>query len=252
MSNSLENTGRKQGLNSNVIKFIAIIAMTIDHLTWTFFPGYQTDALPLLLHIIGRITAPIMCYFIAEGYFYTRNLKKYIIRLFVFAIISHFAYALLFGKNIIPFKTSIFDQTSVIWALAWGLVALAVMQSENQRLKPWLKNIIVILCCVMAFCADWSCIATLVIVHMGTNRGKFKTQMVCLVVDVAMYAVIYSLFINVVYGIIQMTVVLAIPILYFYNGERGKWKGMKWLFYFYYPAHLTILGLIKMFVLCQK
>ena len=79
-------------LDANMIKLIAILAMTIDHITWMIFPGYPKDFLPILLHIIGRITCPIMCYFIAEGYHYTKNVNKYTNRLFAFAFLSHFAY----------------------------------------------------------------------------------------------------------------------------------------------------------------
>ncbi|MBR3641896.1 MAG: conjugal transfer protein TraX, partial [Parasporobacterium sp.] len=77
----------KKGLNSNQIKLIAIIAMTIDHVTWILWPGYDTHWWVIVLHIIGRITAPIMWFFVAEGYYYTRDLRKYILRLFLFAVI---------------------------------------------------------------------------------------------------------------------------------------------------------------------
>lgn len=56
----------KKKLNSNAIKLIAIMAMAIDHITWMLFPGYPNETIPILLHSIGRITCPIMCYFIAE------------------------------------------------------------------------------------------------------------------------------------------------------------------------------------------
>ena len=49
-------------LNSNQIKIIAIIAMTVDHIAWSVFPGYSGDILPILMHTAGRITCPIMCY----------------------------------------------------------------------------------------------------------------------------------------------------------------------------------------------
>ena len=80
----------KKPLSSNAIKLIAIAAMTVDHIAWAVFPGYPKEFLPLLMHIIGRITCPIMCYCIAEGYHYTRNIRKYTARLFIFALISHF------------------------------------------------------------------------------------------------------------------------------------------------------------------
>ena len=44
---------------------------------------------------------------------------------------------------------------------------------------------------------------------------------------------------------IQMFVALTIPLLKRYNGRRGSWKGMKWFFYLYYPAHLVVCGLIR-------
>jgi uncharacterized membrane protein len=52
----------RQGLTSNALKMIAIAAMTIDHLAWEFFPGYSTDGVALLMHVIGRLTAPIMVF----------------------------------------------------------------------------------------------------------------------------------------------------------------------------------------------
>ena len=57
----------KKTLNANTIKLIAILAMTIDHVAWLLFPGYPKDALPVVMHIVGRLTCPIMCFFIAEG-----------------------------------------------------------------------------------------------------------------------------------------------------------------------------------------
>ena len=235
----------EKGLNANHLKVIAIIAMTIDHLTSVIFPNYPVAPLILLLHIIGRITAPIMWFFVAEGYYYTHDLKKYIQRLFLFSLISHFAYNFAFGIPFIPFQTTIFNQTSVLWSLAWGLVALAISQSTDPRLKQWVKSTLIISICVIAFCADWSSIGTMAIMYIGIYRGNFKKQMSRMVLLVAMYATVYFLFINKVYGILQLFVVLSIPLLRQYNGSRGNWKGMKWFFYAYYPLHLFVCGFIR-------
>ena len=243
----LSRENAKTGLSSNAIKFIAIIAMTIDHIAWGFFPHYSLNALVLSMKIIGRLTAPIMMFFIAEGFYHTRNVKKYILRLFIFAIISHFAYAIAFDKDFIPFKNSIFDQTSVIWAFMVGLIALAIR--ENGTLKMWQKHIIIFPLIWIAFPADWSAPAALAVLYMGIYHGNFKKQMISLIVCIAAYAVIYAIFLDVVYGIMQMLIVLAIPVLHQYNGQRGKWKGMKWFFYIYYPLHLVIIGLIRIFIL---
>ncbi|MDR0377091.1 MAG: conjugal transfer protein TraX, partial [Spirochaetaceae bacterium] len=218
MELSKENV--KTGLTSNAIKIIAIIAMTIDHIAWTFFPHYSLDVPIISMKIIGRLTAPIMMFFIAEGYYHTKNIKKYIFRLFVFAIISHFAYAIAFDKNFVPFKNSVFDQTSIIWALMLGLIALAIRESKSLKIKMWQKHIIIFIIICTAFPADWSSPAALAVLYMGMNHGNFKRQMVSLVVCITLYSIIYAIFLNVVYGILQMLIVLAIPILYQYNGQR--------------------------------
>jgi len=240
---ALSKENAKTGLTSNTLKIIAIITMTIAHTATILFPRYSLDLPVLCMNIIGRLTAPIMMFLIVEGYHHTRNIKKYIFRLFILAIISHFAYAFAFDKD----YSTIFDQTSVIWAYMLGLIALVIR--ESGKLKMWQKHLILFPVIWAAFPADWSSPAALAILYMGMNYGYFKKQMISLVICIALYAIIYAIFLNVVYGIMQMAIVLAIPVLYQYNGQRGTWKGMKWFFYIYYPAHLIILGLIRVFVL---
>lgn len=239
----MEQTKRAQGFNANQLKVIAITAMTIDHVISVIFPDYPTDWRLILLHIVGRLAAPIMWFFIAEGYHYTHNVKKYAFRLFLFALISHFAYNFAFGIPFIPFQTTVFNQTSVIWSLAWGLVGLVVM--DSPKLKAWMKMLLLIVICVITFCSDWSCIAVMAIISIGQNRDNFKKQMAGMAFWVIFYAIVYFLFINKIYGIIQLFVVLTIPFLKNYNGKRGKWKGMKWFFYLYYPLHLIICSIIR-------
>ncbi len=246
--------GLFQILNSNQIKLIAIIAMTIDHIAWLVFPGYPTEPLPVILHIIGRLTCPIMCYFIAEGYHYTKNINKYTFRLFSFAFISHFAYifasqSFIDWKSFIPFYYGDFlNQTSVMWSLAWGLVMLRVVYSSKIK-KDYIKILLIALICVASFPADWSCVAALCILAIGMNRGNFKAQMIWMTFFTATYAIVYFAAMNMLYGIIQMAVVLSIPVLKMYNGKRGENpkinKAVKWLFYIYYPLHLLIIGIIQ-------
>lgn len=241
-------------LNSNALKFIAIFAMTLDHIAWAVFPGYPTDALPVILHIIGRITCPIMCFFIAEGFYYTKDIKKYTARLFVFAVISHFAYifasnSFVDWKSFIPFYYGeILNQTSVMWPLAWGLVMLRIEKSQKIK-NVWLKMLLVLLICIVSFPGDWSCIASLCVLAIGSNRDNFKKQMIWMTGFVAIYSIVYLFSFDLVYGVIQMGVVLSVPLLMMYNGERGKNpkvnKIMKWFFYIYYPLHLFIIGVIK-------
>ena len=156
---------------------------------------------------------------------------------------SHFAYNFAFGIPFVPFQTSVLNQTSVIWALAWGLTALAV--HESGRFRQWQKTLIILAITAVAFCADWSSIAVLAIVEIGANCGNFKKQMQAMMLWVAVYAVVYAVFIHPVYGVLQLFVALSIPLLRRYNGTPGSWKGMKWFFYGYYPLHLIVCGLIR-------
>lgn len=244
----------KKALDSNMIKVIAIIAMTIDHITWMVYPGYPKEILPIILHMIGRITCPIMCYFIAEGYYYTQDINKYTKRLFIFAVLSHFAYIFasmdfVDWKSFIPFHYgNALNQTSVMWSLAWGLVMLRVVDSVKIK-SNMTKVLFVILICLISFPSDWSCVAGLCILAFGTNRGKLKIQMSWMLFYVAIYATVYFFAIDRIYGLLQMAVVLAIPIIMMYNGKRGNNQRvnniMKWLFYLYYPLHLFLIGWLQ-------
>lgn len=233
-------------LNSNHLKFIAIFAMTVDHVADLLFPNFQLQPIGIFLHIIGRLTAPIMWFFICEGYYYTKNLKKYLFRMFLFALISHFAYCFAFGINYLPFsRGQFFNQTSVIWTLAWGLVALWIF-CGCEHLRKCHKILLLLLINAITFPSDWSCIAVMAIISMYKNRGNVKKQTASMMLWVVVYAVISFFFVDKVYGILQLFVILVYPLLQQYNGQRGKAKWTKWLFYIYYPAHLVIIGIIRL------
>ncbi len=234
---------RRLSLNANQIKLIAIAAMTIDHLVWALFPGTQAVWYVFALHIIGRLTAPIMWFFIAEGCHYTHHPGKYMLRLFLFDVISHFAYDFAFGIPFLPLSTGAFNQTSVMWSLAWAVVLIFI--GRNDRIPQWMKIVSIVLICVISFPSDWSSIAVMCPFFLYAHRGNFKMQAWDIVLWTFIYAAVYFLFLDKLYGVLQMFTFLSIPILSCYSGERGKWKGMKWLFYLYYPAHLVVIGIIR-------
>jgi len=232
-------------LNSNHLKMIAIIAMTIDHMADLLFPGMPNNILSNVFHIIGRITAPIMFFFICEGFYYTKNLKKYILRLLVFSVISHFAYCFAFGINYIPFSTgNIFNQTSIMWTLLWSVVALYIVYGDN-KLKEWHKWCLVILLNLVTFSSDWSSIGLMIILSMYSDRGNLDKQMKNMMCWTFIYVLVSFIFVNKVYGIIQLFVILVYPLLKLYDGSKGKMKWLKWFFYVYYPLHLIIIGILR-------
>lgn len=235
-------------LNSNHLKIIAIIAMTIDHIADLLYPGMPSIFISNVMHIIGRLTAPIMFFFICEGYYYTKDIKKYISRLFIFALISHFAYCFAFGINFIPFSTgNIFNQTSIMWTLAWAVVALHIVHGKNN-LKEWQKWLLIILINLITFSSDFSSIAVMTILFMYDRRGNLKSQMICMMAWLSLYALISYLFVSKTYGLIAMTAILVYPLLKNYNGQRGKVKWLKWFFYLYYPLHLIIIGALRLYM----
>jgi hypothetical protein len=67
-------------LNSFQLKVIAIVLMVIDHTGALFFPQV------LFLRIIGRLSFPLFAFLISEGFFHTKSVKKYLLRLGVCAV----------------------------------------------------------------------------------------------------------------------------------------------------------------------
>ena len=77
----------EKGLSGNALKVIAIVAMTIDHLAWVGIETYEQAETPtqIFLHCIGRLTAPMMIFFVAEGYHHTHDFRRYLRRLLMLA-----------------------------------------------------------------------------------------------------------------------------------------------------------------------
>ena len=237
----------KKIFNSNYLKLIAIIAMTIDHGTDLLYPGFPSEPAPLALHFIGRLKAPIMWFFVCEGYHYTRNVKKYMLRLGIFAVISHFAYCFGFGISLNPFEGGIFNRTSVMYPLFIAVVVL-YMEDNANSLKAWQKKLIQTILIFSAFPADWSCVAVMAILGMYSQRGNLEKQMVKMMEWVLVYGIVSYFFVSKVYAIELIGVLMVYPVLKLYNGERGRAGWMKWFFYVYYPLHLIVIGVIRVLV----
>ena len=94
--NKLISKLNKISLTSNGLKIIAIVTMLIDHIGY-YFENNMNNTIYIILRIIGRISMPLFAYLLVQGFFYTQNLKKYILRIFVFAIITQIS---IFGVSI--------------------------------------------------------------------------------------------------------------------------------------------------------
>ena len=142
---SMQMSIKTKFINSNALKLLAVIAMVVDHASIWLVPDDTT--LAIFARGFGRLAAPIIGYMIAEGYFYTSNKQKYLKRLFIFALISHFPFVMYFGLEW-------WQGTSVIWGLFMGLVALAI--SQTTYISRLIKVMIIALCCLLAWTADWN------------------------------------------------------------------------------------------------
>lgn len=235
-------------LNATQIKVIAIIAMTIDHIAYAFVPS---DSLPyFIMRFIGKLTAPLMCFFLAEGFTHTRNRKKYFLRLFSFALISQPAYYLFIYKD---FSRGLFHfliNWNVMFTLAVSLICLAVMTSS--KLNSILKIILFAIVFSLAQFGDWSYMIPIWTIIFFILRNDRKKQLI--IYSLASLIVLPVLFLKYFSTFISFTYLygsLIVPVvLNFYDSKRIKSDSKikrqfsKWFFYLYYPLHLMIIILI--------
>ena len=235
---------RRFGLSGNALKVIAIIAMTIDHIAWMGIEEYTQAEVPLqiFLHCIGRLTAPIMFFFAAEGYHHTRNFRRYVGRMALLAVVAHFAFCFASQPSFNPLKNQLFNATSIAWPMMWGLILLKTWDTE--KFAVWLKVLITIAACLLTYSSDWSCAAPLAVLMVGRSRGNFHKQMLWLMAITSLYAVAFFIFNNQIYGMVHLACWFSVPLLSLYNGKRGRHRWLGPFFYWYYPAHMALLGLI--------
>lgn len=236
----MENTLTKRpDITSNMLKYIAITAMFFDHF-FAVFVAHESLA-GSVLRITGRLVAPIMCYLVAEGFHYTSNVYKYIQRLLIFALISHFPYVLYFNYTW-------WKATSVMWGLALGLIALTIV--EKTKLPIPIKILGVLVCCALAYTADWNFISVMWILFFGIHRGDFKKQMISFTVIGLIMYILPTIIRSGWMHSYEFGIFLVIPLLYFYHGRQGKKnKYLKWGFYVFYPLHLLLLYILRLIIM---
>lgn len=223
--------------NGFQLKCIAIFAMTIDHLAcWFTLAGTPMYA---YTHIPGRIAAPIMCYVIAKGYYYTSNVSNYSKRLILFAILSHVPYVMFF--NMVWYQS-----TSVFWGLALGLISLRLYFSEHSSL---FKVIAIAACMLLNIRGDWSIISVLWILNFGVfYKDKRKAIFGFILIALGIYLLPKLLIDGYMYGY-RLGILLAIPLILADNGEQGH--AAPWIkqgFYYFYPMHLSIFYVLRYWV----
>lgn len=231
---------RYQVLSGSALKLIALITMIIDHigaavLEMGVIEGYNTGMLTIsyeralfwwnvdsVLRAIGRISFPIYCFLITEGFLHTRDARKYALRLGMFALISEIPFDLAFYHTWCSL-----DHQNVFFTLLLGLLAIMTIDYYERRMNCRWVGLAAAFCFIML--GD--------VLH--TDYGAFGVFFI-----VALYAFRNCGWIRTLIGCIliawETTAPLAFIPIQMYNGERGRLR-LKYFFYAIYPLHLLIL-----------
>lgn len=214
---------------SDWLKIIAMVTMLIDHVGYYLVPRDTT--IYMAMRIIGRIAFPIFAYYVAMGYKRTSNINKYMIRMFVFAIITQ-----------VPFYFFSHGQfyLNVMFTFFMALLMLRLYERKN------------LLWVVMLFISDilnmdygaYGLLIVLIFYLFGENKKKafFLLLLLSLVYD-SLKVLEYGHFHWTFY--LQSLCVMAIPVIYF-NFKQIRIN--KYISYLFYPVHIAIIVLIEKFL----
>lgn len=227
------NISRYQRLDGTVLKLIACLSMFIDHLGAVCFSGMMG------FRIIGRLAFPIYCFLLVEGAVHTRNMKKYILRMGIFALISEIPFDLAFYHRLVYM-----GHQNVFFTLGLGLLAIWFLEHPIEQLDipdVLYKLLVIIAAGLIAefFNTDYGFTGIAVICIFYYLRGQPQLKYPIAVILLAAMG-----------GVEVYAVLALIPIL-LYNGQRGRQtKAMQYGFYIFYPAHLLLIAaLYHLFIL---
>lgn len=245
---------KSKGLSGYNLKLIAIITMFIDHVgTCIIEKLYQNSTsifslngekllfLEEIFRLVGRLSFPIFCFLLVEGYYHTKNIKKYMTRLFIFALISE-----------IPFDLALFHKffywghQNVMFSLLLGLITIYLFDDDNNIFFRIIKNVrffriaVIPASCIIgeALKLDYGAggICTIFFMYIFLNeKGNFHWKH---------RDYIFSFFIGTIIlaccqGLSELAALIDMAFIKNYNGERGK--SLKYFFYIFYPIHFIIL-----------
>ena len=230
----MDNGKKYQILDGTTLKLIAMISMVFDHVGDMFFPDVMWP------RMIGRLAMPIFSFFIAEGFSHTRDKKKYLCRLGIFALISEIPFDLAFEGKIG------FSHQNIMLSFFLAVVALMLYDWIQGGTKSEVNHasigktilgviaVAAIAALSLLLRADYTIFAVIAVFLFYVLRQKHP--LVRTGVGVAFLALTRTV------GYYCTTGLSFIP-LAMYNGKKGK--GLKWLFYGFYPGHLLLLAAIK-------
>lgn len=241
----METNTKYKILNRDIIKYIAIFAMTLSHIAESGIVPFAegTKVLHEFFIGIGNFTAVTMCYFLVEGYEFTKSKKQYGIRLLVFAVLSQISFYLVFQNKTL----------NVIFTLLCCFLILVVRERIFNVNMKWILIFVLVAATIYG---DWPLIAPACTLMFVSNKGNIRNMKLSYLAVFLMFTLIdlinefmkYTLPAAVLVSLLKGISILlsGVVILCFYNGKRAEHGQMfsKWFFYLYYPVHLLVIGLL--------
>ncbi|HIW22795.1 MAG TPA: conjugal transfer protein TraX [Candidatus Acutalibacter stercoravium] len=237
----------------NVLKWVAIAAMLIDH-TAAVMGGWLPPFCSGLMRDVGRIAFPIFAYGIAQGCVYTHSARRYLGRLLLFAVLSEVPYQLALGQPLPPR----FAATNVFFTLFAGAACCQIVKFCKSKGRRWAWAAVapvgaIVLLCEMQH-TDYGGFGVLCILLPYLFWESKPARLIALGSVVAFLYVVVSHFQGFSYplwwmenpsalgSMLQQTLfaLAGVGLIALYNGQPGSKKG-KWAFYIFYPAHLLAL-----------
>lgn len=227
-------------MSAFVLKIIALISMTFDHLSYLIFGNFS------FFNLIGRLAFPIFAYQITEGYIHTSNLKKYFLRLLVFAIISQVPFMLFLSIFTTPTNLNIF------FTLLLGLTSITVFDKltsipcKNKFYHYLLTFLGLMFTLLLALFAnlihsDYKHFGVLIIFSFYIFRNNKILMNLSFIALVFLYFGKHLFFSSAskIYLMIIIFTIFPIILINFYNHKKGI--NTKYLLYLFYPLHLLII-----------
>ncbi|MEG1292112.1 MAG: TraX family protein [Lachnospiraceae bacterium] len=231
-------------MNRDIIKFIAMISMTLNHIAGVFL---KPDSwLYYFFCGIGYFTGVVMINFIVEGYQYTSSRKRYFLRLFSFGLLSQLPFVFAFTNN--GGRLNMMFSLCICFGIIWALEEL-----DNKLYQV----VVITIAFILSFYCDWPLLAPVLtlLLYWAKKSPSMKVISQCIFIVVFWFfqfldgQEVFSVAINLLYSMLSIIgVVIAFVILnLFYNGKlkRNRRAFSKWFFYLFYPLHLIIIGIVE-------
>lgn len=227
-------------LDGAQLKWIAMASMLCDHVDKGIILNYEIindtyppalETLSMVLGVLGRIAFPIYLFLLVEGFLYTGSRWKYLRNLLLFGVISEVPYDMFLTGTYWDIRCQ-----NMILTLAMALCTLWMLEWITEHYYQWRIALGILVVLTTGYLAD----------IFALDYGSYG-----ILIPVALYVLhkkrIPALLLSYLIVIKELWSVLGFGLLYFYNGKRGHMN--KWIGYWFYPVHLFLIGLIRMYIL---